>query len=521
MKSFSKQFSIIFLIVILSKLVEAVQRLIISYKFGISDYSDIYWSLINIPDYIIILSGFTTLNGVVNSQYSELHVKGDEKVFADSLSNLFSLLVVVGIVISALIMVFNSLLVKALLPGFNDDKFLKAVSVALIIFPIFFFKSFSVFFTSALNSVKSFSFPAVMQMLLPVIVIASVFLPYINGKLIYNLSYGNLLGNLIIFFLLFLILKKRVKGFGLKLPKVDEFTRKVLLGCGATFLPVLVQQVFILSKNFFASQLEDGAISTLYYSGFISNIISIVIFTSSFNLVLNKLTISFTVEQKAKTKLFFTDTVLTFLFYLMPVIIFFLLFNYELISLVYFRGNFTVADIQKTSVPFVWDSLSLFNYVIFIMHTTLLLSKKKYKTLSYIGIPVFTLGIILNFTLSKYLGYYGISVANFFVTFIYLVCFLYASRKIYGHINVLLLKIFKLVITSVFIFGLLYFVKNYLVFTFFASNQLLDDIAKMIVYFIAIGGMYVLITSLMKVNYLYSLFSLLSGFKPKNDDTNK
>jgi len=515
MKSFSKQLSIIFLIVILSKIVEAVQRLIISYKFGISDYSDIYWALINIPDYIIILSGFATLNGVVNSQYSELYAKGDKEILADSFSNLFSILFIVGILISAFIIIFNNIIVKALLPGFNDEKYLKAISVALIIFPIFFLKAFSVFFTSALNSVKSFSLPASLQMLLPVIVIISVFIPYINDKLIYNLSYSNLIGNFLIFVVLFFILKNKIKGFRLKIPEMDNATKQILLGCGATFFPVLSQQFFILSKNFFASQLEEGAISTLYYSGFISGIVSIIIFTSSFNLILNKLTVSFTLDFKAKTKLFFSDILLTILFYLMPVIMFFLLFNHEIINLVYMRGNFTAADIDKTTLPFIWDSLSLFNYVIYILHIALLLSKKKYKTISYIGVPVFLLGILLNYLLSKYVGYYGISISNFVITFIYVLSFLYISRKIYGHINELLIKISKLVLSSLIIFIVIYFIKYNSVFTIVSSNQLIDDVIKMVIYFIAATGLYFLVSYLFKVNYLYSLFKLLPGLKSK------
>lgn len=509
MKRFSKQLFSIFVIIIIVKIVEAIQRLVISYKFGISDVADIYWALITIPDYIIVITGFSTLNGVVNSQYSSLYANEDFDSMRTSFSNLFSILFIAGIIVLSFVLLFNRQFAGLILPGFSGEKFLVVVTFSAVLFPIFFFKSFSVFFSTVLNSYKIFNFPALIQLLLPLMVLISVFLPYYNGQLIYNLSYSNLLGSVITMLVLFIYLFKPVKKIRFTFFKFDDTTKKILKGCGVTFLPVLFQQFYILSKNFFASYLGGGAISSLYYAGFISGIISIVVFMSTFNLLLNYLSNSFQTEKLISTRTFFLRSVLTFLSLVVPVIIVFVLFNREIVSIIYLRGNFTGEDVSKTMIPFFWESLSLLNYLIYITFTALYLARKKYKMLSYIGIPVFLAGSALNFLLSRVFGYYGISIANFIITFVYAALLVWFSRPFIGRLGELFSKLFRVCGSALIVVAVFFVLKNVAGIRIPLQNQFLSDLVNTAVYSLLVFASYNYIAHLMKVGYLKELKSFI------------
>ncbi|MCU0372994.1 MAG: hypothetical protein MUE56_07095 [Ignavibacteria bacterium] len=508
-KSFSKQLFNLLVIVLIVKIIEGIQRLVITYKFGISDYSDIYWALISIPDFIIVLTGFNTLNGVVNSHYSGLYAKKDFEKIRESFSNLFGFLFIIAIIVIVLILILNERVVKLLLPGFSDQKHLVTVTFSLIIFPIFFFKSFAVFFSTVLNSYKVFVFPTLMQLLLPLIVLVSVFIPYYRNELIYNLSYSNLIGNIITALIIFLFLLIKVGKVKFSLPKFDDITVTILKGCGVTFLLVISQQFFILSKNFFASFLEDGAISSLYYAGFVTGIISMIIFTSSFNLLLNHLSDLKATEYRARTKNFFMTTVLTIFSVVVPVVIIFLLLNEEIIRIVYMRGNFNTEDVAKTIVPFIWESLSLLNYILYISFTALYLASKKYKALSLIGVPMFLLGILGNFVLSKLFGYFGISISNFIVTLLYALLLIWFSRSFIGSMKKFAVTIIKMLFVSGIVMLIFYIFKESLHLSVNIGAQLYSDLLNTIIYSVLVFSVFNILSYYFRVFYLNSIKVLL------------
>jgi len=500
MSKLVKTFSLLFLITVLLKSLDIVKSLIIASKLGISDSADVYLSVIMIPDSLVILVGFDTLRGVINSEYSSLNSKNEQILVWKSFSNLYSIVLFTTVIIVSIIFILRAEIVNFLLPGFSGLKYSKALEVAAIVFPIFFFKSLLALFSSIFNAFKKFYYPLVASAVVSVFIIVSIFLPYYKNDLIYNLSWSNLAGNL--FYILILVYGIYRLGGNIKLsmPKLDPVTKSVIINCATTLILMFCNQLYLMSRNFFASYLGEGAISTLNYAGTVNSVISIIVFATIFSALLSNLSSLVTSDKRQKVKDLFLKTYLILIYLSVPIIVFFVIYSTEILTLLYKRGNFTLYDIQKTQVAFVWEILSVISFISIIIPTALYLAKKKYVMLTMIGSVTYIAGIFSNFVFSKIFGYYGISISGFIVTGFYGILLFYFARKFLGKYNYYLKKIFilffcgggSIIILSGFKWTVELFVNisgfvNILLFTFAG--------------FVFLSIVYLILSSILNVNY--------------------
>ncbi|MBK8983381.1 MAG: hypothetical protein IPM38_13930 [Ignavibacteria bacterium] len=113
----------------------------------------------------------------------------------NSFNNLFNILFYAGVIVVSVILIFNSAVIKILLPGFEGDKFLKAIEISYIIFPILFLKIFTGYFHSVYNALKKFYLPVIAPVITGIALLISVLIPYYKDEVVFNLSYANLAGN--------------------------------------------------------------------------------------------------------------------------------------------------------------------------------------------------------------------------------------------------------------------------------------------------------------------------------------
>lgn len=508
MSKTSKIFSKLFLIVLLIKVFDVFKNLVIASILGVSSNADIYTALISIPDSLIVILGLDTIRGVVNSEYAHFNTLGQKQQMWKSFNNLFNILFLIAIVVVSAIILFNNFLIGILLPGFEGIKKEKAIEISYIIFPILFLKVFTGYFHSVYNAVKSFYFPVVAPVVIGAALLISVLLPFYKDDVIFNLSFANLAGNIILFGLMTGGLIKL--GADLRIHKIemDQITRKVLKGSLSILMLVVCNQLFLFSKNYFASYFGEGAISSLHYSGTITSVIVSIIFATFFTVLISDLSSIFSNEHKIKARKLFLNTLSYLLFAIIPVVALFIAYGEEILSLVYLRGNFTREGIEMTLKPFMWDALSLLTFILYIIPTSLYLAKKEYMLITKIGSIVYLSGILMNYLLSGYFGYYAISMATFFTTGIYGVILLFYSRKIIGRFGEYSKRIMLMFLSGILTFAVLFILKSYFfnqIISFKFDNLLLivliNSLVAILVYFV--------ITFILKVNYVPELVKSL------------
>ncbi|MEO8209069.1 MAG: lipid II flippase MurJ [bacterium] len=508
MKEVSKIFSRLFIIVLFIKAFDVFKNLVVASILGVSDNADIYTSLISIPDSLIVLLGLDTIRGVVNSEYAHFYTKGDLKNMWDSFNNLFNFLFWISIVIVSAVIIFNSQIISLLLPGFTGDKKLKAIEISYIIFPILFFKVFTGYFHSVYNSVKSFYFPVVSPLVISVLLLLSVWLPYYKGEVIFNISFANLLGNIILFILMMIGLKRIGAIIKFKKLTLDPISRKVIKGSSSILILVICNQLYLFSRNFFASYFGEGAVSALHYSGTITSVIISMIFATFFTVLISNLSSFFSEEQIEKAKQLYIQTISILMFVIVPSVALFVIYGKEILTIVFLRGNFTEAGIEMTSKPFFWDALSLISFILYIIPTALYLAKKEYKLLAITGSIVYLFGIGLNFLLSNYFGFYAISMATFITTGIYGILLIVFSQKIVGKPGKYFSTLTLIIICGVFSSLILAVLK-----TFFFSKFIHNDFQSLLLIIFAnlliLTSVYLISTTVLRVNFTKELIRSL------------
>lgn len=507
MKSVFKTYSILLIIVSFTKIFEILRNILVASFLGVNNSADIFMGIISIPDSLIVLVGLDSLKGVINSEFSSIDSLKDKERFKNLFDNIFSFISIIALIFSVIIVIARYEIVNILLPGFTEEKRILAANIALIVFPVFFFKTIIGLLHSILNAVKRFYYPVLLNSLPSIFLIASIFLPYYNNYLIYNLSISVILSHIVVLILSYLIITKIIGIVKLKRIVFDEFTVKILKGCTALMMLLLSEQIFVLSKNHFASYYGEGAISSLNYSKSVSSVIMGLIFASVFSVLVSNLSTMFANNSKDDSRKLFTHTMIGLLYVIIFLVVIFLIAGKEILSLLYLRGNFTNDALLMTMRPYLWEVLSLISFILYIIPTSLYLSTKKYMKLNIIGSSVYISGIFINFIAVKIWGYWGISVANFMVTSLYGIILIINSISIFGHFYEELKIFIKLIIS-----GTLTYLIVQLIIQFIPKyeSDLMISYILHILYISSLSGIfYFIITKILKANYLSDFISII------------
>jgi len=252
---------------IISRILGYIRDILIATFFGSGPLADAFFVAFRIPNTFRRLFSEGTFNAAFVPSYASEIANGKEQSekFA---TNIFSLLILSLFFLVLIIEIFMPLFVFLIAPGFsgNEDKMNLAINLTRITFPFLLFVSLSSFFSAILNSHNRFAIAAAAPIIL-------------NIFLISILLYGNILGDMLVYYLSyavtiagiaqFLFLYKYVKNFylpqfSLKIlidEKVKNFFKKLL----PSIFSSGVTQINILIGTIIAS-FQAGAVSYLYYA---------------------------------------------------------------------------------------------------------------------------------------------------------------------------------------------------------------------------------------------------------------
>ncbi len=507
-----KTFSLLFIITLVIRFIDVVKNLYVASKIGVSDVSDIYLALIVIPDSLIVLIGFDTIRGVINSEFSGIKDINTSDEAKQSFKSIFTFLLLSSFLILIMLLVFNDQILSLLLPGFSNEKRFIALQMTYIIFPIFFLKSIIALFHSYYNSLNKFYFPVITQALVTFSIIVFIFMPVINNQFIFNLSYGILIGTFLYLVFLFVPI---VKLFGLDLFsfKINPLTRKIFKNCLSLLVFVIINQIYLFSKNFIVSYFPNGNLSALNYAVSVTTFISALTFNTVFSPLLSSFAQNFSFGRKIVAKTNFANTILGLVFVYISIILVFVIFSKEILSLLYMRGKFTLEGVELTSKPFIWESLALFPFIFSIISTALFLAKKEYKKLTIIGVIVYSFGIIMNLVLTYYIDFFGISISSFLVYLLQSILLLYFAQKFLGRFNHYYKKLSLLLMAGILTFFIMYLIKiNLFVGVYYNFYSLAVYLLAGI---ISVNLIYFSLTYFFKVNLIFDLKKIL--FSTKNE----
>ena len=253
----------------LSRLLGFVRDTLIARVFGAGVYTDAFFVAFKIPNLLRRLSAegaFSQAFVPVLAEYKNRHGQEATRTLIDHVTTLMALVLVVATLLG---MLAAPWIVHVSAPGFVDtpDKFALTVELLRITFPYIFFISLVSMAGGVLNTYNKFTVPAFGPVWLNVsfIVAALFFAPYFDPPVLV-LGWAVFVGGILqlVFQLPFLArigLMPRIR-----LDWQDEGVRRILKLMGPAVFGVSIAQLSLLINTIFASFLETGSVSWLYYA---------------------------------------------------------------------------------------------------------------------------------------------------------------------------------------------------------------------------------------------------------------
>jgi putative peptidoglycan lipid II flippase len=254
---------------LLSRVLGFVRDAVIARAFGAGAATDAFFVAFKLPNLLRRLfaeGAFSQAFVPILAEYR--NQRGDEATH-HLINRVATVLFVVLMLVSLLGIIGAPLIVLASAPGFSasPDKFDLTVSLTRIVFPYIIFMSLVALAAGVLNTWSRFMLPAFTPVLLNVaMILAAAFAaPYFDPPVV-ALAWGAFLGG---------VMQLTLQWYGLKrlgmLPRWDwaprdEGVRRILKLMAPAALGVSVAQISLLINTVFASFLESGSVSWLYFA---------------------------------------------------------------------------------------------------------------------------------------------------------------------------------------------------------------------------------------------------------------
>lgn len=414
--------SIIATIAILgSRLFGLVREQIFAFFFGASLAQDAFIAAFRIPNLLRDLFAEGALSQSFITVFSQTSTKDDKR--AHKLANkVFTFLFLFLGILVVLGIIFSPQIVSVIANGFTGEKFELTVSLNRIMFPFILFVSFAALFMGMLNAKGKFFLPQSASTFFNItsitvgLLCAYFFAPeYIESifwglwhgqnpeltqsgaiKAIQGMAIGTLAGGMVQWLVQAPSLFR--SGYRLKLDfqlnhpdliRVLKLTGPAIIGSAAV-------QVNVMVNTFFASYLEDGAISYLNFAfrlmQFPLGVFGVAIALASTP------TLARLISQKKHDKFRTTirSSMQMSLFLSLPSTIGLIVLAAPIIQLIYEHGEFSQYDSLQTSYALMAYSLGIASYSLIKIYQPAFLAFDDAKTPMIISI----FSIIINFTLN-------------------------------------------------------------------------------------------------------------------------
>ncbi|HHL39274.1 MAG TPA: murein biosynthesis integral membrane protein MurJ [Deltaproteobacteria bacterium] len=272
----------------------------------------------------------------------------------------FTLFFLILLVLTLAGAAFAPQLVRLMSPGFAAGKFELTVSLTRLMFPYLLFIGLMAIAMGILNSFRHFTAPALAPVLLNAAVItAALGLGPLLAEPVYALAAGVVAGGLLQFALQLPFLSR----YGM-FPRPDfsfgdEAVRKILLLMGPAALGVGVYQLNIFVTLRFASELGEGSVSYLYYSGRLMELPLGVFAVSVSTAVLPTLAQQAAREEwtRFRDSLGFALRLVNFVS--IPAAVGLAVLGPLIIDVLFGRGSFTAGDVSATAFALTFYALGV------------------------------------------------------------------------------------------------------------------------------------------------------------------
>ena len=417
------------IVTILSKIIGFAREQVLSFVYGASMYTDIYFATMNIPNVIFAAIG-AALSTTFIPLYCDINNSLGEKKSLKFTNNILTIVFIICILIAILGFVFTEPLLKIFAFGFEGERLAIGIKFTKILIFSVVFIGISNVLTAYLQVNNNFTIPGLISLPQNIIVIISILLSAKYGP--YVLVWGTLIGisSQVVFQLPFAY-KERYR---LK-PHVDlkdSYLKKMLVLTAPVLAGVAVHQVNIMVDKNLASLLPEGSISALNFADRLNNFILALFITSIVAVVYPMLSKLSHEDNKEKFSDYIVKSSNSIILLVIPISIGAIVLSKPIVKLLFERGAFDDRATIMTSSALSMYSIGLVAYGLRDIINKVFYSLQDTKTPMVNGAISMGLNIALNIIFVKFMGHAGLALATSLSAIMCTLLLFYSLRKKIG-----------------------------------------------------------------------------------------
>lgn len=400
---------LLMIITILSKIVGFVRDITLSYFYGASNITDAYLISLTIPNVIfgIIGTGIATGYIPMYSKIEKFEGSNEGNIYTN---NLVNILLALSSVLFIFGLIFTAPLVKLFASGFEGETFKVAIRFTRVSLIGMYFTGLISIFKGFLQIKGNYAIPALVGVPMNVITIVAIIISSKGNVLL--LSIGTVIAIASQSLLLLLFAYKK----GYKYMPVFDLKNKHIINMLYIALPVIigvsVNQINVLVDRTLASQLAEGAISSLNYAnrlnGFVQGIFVFSITTALYPMI-SKMVADSNMDGFKKSV---SEAISGINLLVMPATVGSMIFAEPIVRLLFDRGRFDAEAITMTSMALFYYSLGMIGFGLREVLSRAFYSLQDTKTPAMNAAFAVVLNIILNIVLSRFMGIGGLALAT-------------------------------------------------------------------------------------------------------------
>jgi len=382
---------------------------------GAANSSDAFVIAYRIPNMLRRLVGEGALTSAFVPTFARYLRAGDRAALLRFASSVLYALTAVLAVITALGIALSPWLVRILAWGFtvSPEKMALTVSLNRLMFPYIFFISLAAIVGGILNAFDVFALPAFTPVLLNLSIIAMAWL--LRDRFA-DPAYGFAVGVILGGFLQLAVQIPAMLRQGMSLRPPDGFDLDGLREIGRLILPrvfgVGIIQVNLVIDSQFATSLQSGSVSFLYYANRVTEL-TLGIFAISLSTVILPTLSRATAEKDRESVRSILSTAMRLLMFIsIPATLGLIILQVPIIQVLFERGRFTHQDTLLTAGALGYYAIGLLPYAGVSVLATAFYAHRDTRTPVKIGALTFFLHLGLNYALRGPMRHGGIALST-------------------------------------------------------------------------------------------------------------
>lgn len=402
---------------LLSRILGFVRDFIIARVFGAGVATDAFFVAFRLPNLLRRLfaeGAFSQAFVPILAEYRSRKGEEDTKRLVDHVTTALFLAV---LVITLVGMIATPLIIYLTAPGFAADpeKFALTVSLTRITFPYILCMSLVALAAGILNTWSRFALPAFTPVLLNLSMIGGAWLlaPYCNPPVM-ALAWAVFLGGLLQLAIQVPALAKigMLPRFSFSLK--DEGVRRILKLMAPAVVGVSVSQISLLINTVFASFLESGSVSWLYYADRLMEFPAGLLGAALGTILLPSLSKSHAAGQKEEFSALLDWGLRLTLLLTLPAALALALLAVPLLSALFQHGAFSAGDVLRTREALVAYAIGLSGLILVKILAPAFYARQDIRTPVKIALLTLTLTQLMNlaFVFGFKLGHAGLALST-------------------------------------------------------------------------------------------------------------